>query len=33
MRKVNGITFTANIKMKWNPPDYYRFTYNCPSSL
>ena len=33
MKKVNGITPTTNIKMKWNPPDYHRITYNCPLTL
>lgn len=33
MKKVNGVTYTTNIKVKWNSSNYYRFTYNCPSTL
>ena len=33
MKKVNGITSTTNIKMEWNPPNYHKITYNCPSTL
>ena len=33
MKKLNGITLTVHTKMKWNPYDYHRITYDFLSIL